>query len=88
MTSDERLLYLRAVWTMFQALAHTERDWSSAEYDLACRWLAAGITLAHIERAFSEFNGIPRRLHAMEQAVDRVWEYRAYAVAGAAIVAG
>lgn len=75
LTGDERLAYLRAVWGEFSKKAEITRDWSSAEYHVAARWLDQGIPLFVILRAIEDFNGKPRRLGAIEQPVANAVDY-------------
>jgi hypothetical protein len=86
MNADERVLYLQAVWHTFQEKSGTRRDMSSAEYHLACKWMnpvfdkdgnvvRPPIPLAIVFRAFTDFKGKPRRLEALEGAVDEAQAY-------------
>lgn len=75
LTADERVAYLQAVWDAFQTKAQISRDWSSAEYHVAARWLDQGIPLFVVLRAVQDFNGRPRRLGAVEQPVANAVAY-------------
>lgn len=75
MNPDDRITYLTAIWYEFQQKAGIKRDWSSAEYHLAAKWADRNIPLAVVFRAFTDFTGRPKRLEAMEGAVDDAQAY-------------
>ena len=79
MNADDRVTYLQAVWAEFQEKAKTQRPMSSSEYNLARKWADRNIPLAIVFRAFQDFKGKPRRLEALEGAVEEAEAYWAQA---------
>ena len=81
MRREDRPTFARAVWAEFQRLAGTQRDPSAAEFWVLSGWMDQGIPLPVILRAFSEFQGKPRKLEAMQTPVRRAYEYYRQAMA-------
>lgn len=75
LTADQRIEWLQAIWANFQKKAGTHRDMSSSEYHVASKWLSRGLPLAVVFRAIQDFSGKPRRLEALESAVNDAAEY-------------
>ena len=82
LTRDERVAWLRAVWSTFQERAGTARDMTNAEYHLAASWLDSGIPLFVVCRALKDFEGTPRRLEAVRVPVDKAVAYWRQAIGG------
>ena len=82
LTGDERVLYIGDVWLMFERKTGKERDASSVEYDLICRWMNRGIPLPVVLRGIEETTGKPRTLLACERPVERAISYWHQAVGG------
>lgn len=82
MNPEDRAHVARAVWSEFMKLRGegtpnpTAREW----YVLS-GWLDRDIPLPVILRAFSEFQGQPRLLTAMETPVNRAYAYYRQAMA-------
>lgn len=82
MNSDDRVTYLQAIWATFQDKAKIKRDMSSAEYHAAAKWADRNIPLPVVLRGIHEFNGIPKRLEAVVQNVERSEAYWFQAMGG------
>lgn len=82
MTPEERISYGQAVWDAFRYKAKTRRDCSSAEFYHVSRWMDRGVPLPLVLRAIHEFDGVPRRLEAIEAAVDSNYAYWRQAIGG------
>jgi hypothetical protein len=80
--SEDRVTWLQAVFATWQAKAGTERHWSSMEYATAEKWLSRGIPLMIVINGINEFEGVPRRLEACEQSVERAYAYWFKAMGG------
>jgi hypothetical protein len=82
MTAEQRIEWLRIVWSNFQQKAGNRREMSSAEYNLACCWLDQGLPLAVVLRAIHDFSGTPRRLEALANGVNAAAAYHWSALGG------
>ena len=81
MRLEDRATLARCVWGAFCKLTGRERDPSSAEWYVLSGWMDENIPLPVILRAFTEFNGKPRMLSAMEGPVGRAYAYYRQAMA-------
>ena len=75
MRREDRPSFARAVWEEFSKLSGSERAMTSKEWHMLTGWMDLGIPLPVILRAFSEFQGTPRVLTAMEGPVARAYSY-------------
>ena len=92
MNADDRVSYRQAVWSSFQHKAKSQREMSSAEFILTDRWLGfdaetqlyskPAIPLPVVLRGIHDFEGIPRRLEACEQSVEKARDYWFKAMGG------
>jgi len=82
MRAEDRIHYLQAIWATFRAKAMTQRDWSSAEYHIAAKWMDRSIPLPVVLRGIHEFEGAPRRLEACVASVERCAAYWYAAMGG------
>lgn len=82
LTPEQRIEYLRAVWTNFQKKARTRREMSNAEFWIASKWLDRGLPLPVVLRAVQDFAGQPRRLEALAQGVEVAARHHFTAVGG------
>lgn len=80
MTPEERIEWLRLLWSNFQKKAKTQRSMTNAEYWMASKWLDRGLPLAVVLRAVQDFEGQPRRLEALERGVEEAARYHYQAV--------
>ena len=81
MRSEDRPHVARAVWDEFCKLSGQERDMRCTEWYVLSGWMDRDIPLPVILRAFSELNGKPRLLTAMEAPVNRAYAYYRQAMA-------
>jgi len=69
--SDDRVFYARAVWATFRSRAGTLRDMSSAEFMIVSRWMDRSMPLPVVLQGIEDFSGVPRRLEAVVDSVER-----------------
>lgn len=82
LTAEQRIEWLQVIWANFQKKAGTRRDMTSSEYHVAGKWLDRGLPLVVVLRALQDFKGKPRRLEALESAVEEAAAYHYKAVGG------
>ena len=93
MRREDRPSFARAVWEEFSKLSGTERamtskewhmltGWMDPQFDSEGRMIRDTIPLPVILRAFSEFQGTPRVLTAMEGPVQKAYAYWFKAMGG------
>lgn len=82
LSPEDRKEMARTIWGEFEKLRGPgPTSMSPAEWHLISKWLDASIPLPVILRAFSEFNGRPRVLTALEAPVNRAYAYYRQAMA-------
>ena len=82
MRREDRPSFATAVWDEFSKLSGSERAMTSREWHMLTGWMDKSIPLPVILRAFSEFQGTPRVLTAMEGPVSKAYAYWFKAMGG------